>query len=113
MKREEHEAESIRLFGKPYTEVHRWLDELAWQRDGSFNPDHRPVRHNKMGIEFIRCKFGDEAAKAAERHIRSDMAMEFGSDVSIPKDEEAYRKESFLLKEPKEGKRFEKTYNWS
>ena len=26
---EDHCAETIKLFGKPYEEVHRWLDEFA------------------------------------------------------------------------------------
>jgi hypothetical protein len=30
MKLEDHELESLAIFGKPYTEVHLWLDEASW-----------------------------------------------------------------------------------
>ena len=50
--------------------VHHWLDEYAkiyWPWKG-----HRIHRHHKEGIEEVRAKWGDEAAKAAEIHIRKD-----------------------------------------
>ena len=50
--------------------VHFWLDELAkiyWPWMG-----HRVHRHNKDGVEDVRKKWGDEAARAAEIHIIKD-----------------------------------------
>jgi hypothetical protein len=50
--------------------VHHWLDELAkiyWPWMG-----HRVHRHTKEGIEVVRQKWGDMAAKAAEIHILKD-----------------------------------------
>ena len=50
--------------------VHRWLDELAkdyWPWMG-----HSVHLHNKEGVEEVRKKWGDEAAKAAEIHILKD-----------------------------------------
>ena len=50
--------------------VHHWLDEYAkiyrpWQ-------GHRIHRHHAEGVEEVRKKWGDEAALAAEIHIRKD-----------------------------------------
>ena len=48
MRLEEHMEESIRLFGKPYEEVHRWLDEFA--RSKEYGMRHRKVRHHLEGL---------------------------------------------------------------
>ena len=65
---EVHCQDCIRELGKPYEEVHKWLDEL-FTHVGS---DHRDIRHNEKGVEKIREMYGDEAAKAAEIHISKD-----------------------------------------
>jgi len=44
------------------------LDEL-FKYTGS---DHRAYRHNRRGVEEVRRKWGDRAAKAAEIHIKRD-----------------------------------------
>ena len=56
--------------GKPWEEVHRWLDATA--RDYFPWIGHRQIRHHKDGVEMIRRKMGDEAARAAVMHIISD-----------------------------------------
>ena len=65
---EEHCEDCVKELGKPYEEVHRWLDEL-FRKVG---PKHRSIRHHNEGIEEVRAKWGDEAAKAAEIHIKKD-----------------------------------------
>lgn len=79
MKREEHERECMEKLGKPFTEVHRWLDEFAFQ----LHMRHRHKRHHLVGIEEVRKLFGDEAAEAAKLHILSDLEQE-----GMPRDEE-------------------------
>lgn len=54
--------------GKDYAQVHRWLDELFI----ILGPKHRSARHHDKGVEKVREMWGDEAAKAAEIHIRRD-----------------------------------------
>lgn len=67
MKINEHEKISIELYGHPFTEVHLWLDEFCL-----ITVNHRPYRHNKRGIEYIRKNMGELAAIAAEKHILDD-----------------------------------------
>jgi len=75
-----HEQDCIELLGKPFTEVHRWLDEFALKYPVEiFEEKHRFFRHNKEGIEEVRKMWGDEASEAARLHIARD---EFGE---IPK----------------------------
>jgi DNA-binding GntR family transcriptional regulator len=55
---------------KEWDVVHHWLDEFSkeyypWE-------GHRIYRHHKDGIEEVRKKWGDEAAMAAEMHIKKD-----------------------------------------
>ena len=54
--------------GKPYKEVHIWLDEFF----KTLGPHHRIKRHHVEGVEEVRKKWGDEAAMAAEIHIKKD-----------------------------------------
>lgn len=67
-KKEEHCQDCINELGKPYEEVHEWLDELF----ALVGSDHRDIRHNIMGVEKVRKMWGDEAARAAEIHILKD-----------------------------------------
>ena len=67
----EHERRSIEFFGEPFSEVHLWLDEFSL-----FVINHRPYRHNLRGVEFVRGKWGDKAALAAEQHIKDDGEFE-------------------------------------
>ena len=64
----EHCADCRAALGKDWAVVHRWLDEL-WPVLG---PKHRSARHHDAGVEEVRRRWGDEAAKAAEIHIKRD-----------------------------------------
>ncbi len=70
----EHEAESIHKFGKPFTEVHLWLDEFAGTPP--FGMRHRKIRHHFAGILEPVGKFGPDSYKAVYQHIVSDLKME-------------------------------------
>lgn len=90
MKKEEHEAECVKVLGKPFTEVHLYLDQFF----KTYSWKHRCKLHHKWGIELVRRQFGEEAAKAATLHILSDLGGEgFPRDEElIPRDEEEYKK---------------------
>jgi hypothetical protein len=96
MKLEAHIADSLRLLGKPFEEIHRWLDEFAGTPEYGFR--HRRKRHHLKGIEEVRKMFGDEAAEAACEHIKADLREEGWRDGTdrIPKDEEDYRRMGLL-----------------
>jgi len=89
---DQHCAESVTLFGNPFCEVHKWLDEFfEWPEYGIH---HRRLRHHETGINEVRKRWGDEAAKAAKQHIISDLKTEGwkeGSD-QFPKDKWDYLK---------------------
>ena len=75
---EEHCAESLRLFGKPYEEVHRWLDEFAGAQGCGYR--HRRKRHHEAGIQEVVNLFGPEAGEVARRHIITDLMEEGWTD---------------------------------
>ena len=65
-----HCRECEEKLGRRWEVVHRWLDYYAKE---TFPSDfHRIHRHHQAGVEEVRHKWGDEAAKAAELHILSD-----------------------------------------
>lgn len=91
MKFEDHCAESILLFGKPYEEIHRWLDDFAGTPE--FKMRHRKKRHHEDGLRQVRELFGEEAVKVAMRHIISDLQEEGWTESDpFPKNEEHYIK---------------------
>jgi hypothetical protein len=63
-----HEDDCIQLLGEPFTEVHKFLDELFKY----VGPTHRSFRHNRRGVENVRKRWGDKAAQAAKIHIERD-----------------------------------------
>jgi DNA-binding GntR family transcriptional regulator len=67
---DEHCQDCIKKLGKPFEEVHRWLDEFAAQSRGDFS--HRDLRHHLEGVEEVRRRWGDQAAEAAVLHILLD-----------------------------------------
>ncbi len=76
-RQEVHEKDCMDRYGKPYTEVHKWLDEFAKLYPVTiFEDQHRKFRHNRKGVEEVRKMWGDEAAGAALLHIVRD---EFGA----------------------------------
>ncbi len=83
--------ESIRLFGKPYEEVHRWLDEFA--RSEEYGMRHRKVRHHLEGLRQVEQLFGKEAVPVARQHIVSDLKLEGWTESDrFPVDERDYVK---------------------
>jgi len=66
----EHAKDCKEQLGKSWDVVHRWLDEYA----SIYWPYmvHRVHRHHQEGVNEVREKWGDEAAKAAEIHILRD-----------------------------------------
>jgi hypothetical protein len=89
---EKHCEESFATFGKPYEEVHLWLDEFAGSRQYGFK--HRRVRHHEDGIKQVIDLFGEEAGRAARQHIVTDLKEERWNEKEnrFPKDEADYVK---------------------
>ena len=65
----DHCEDCLKELGEDFRFVHEWLDEL-FKYTG---PDHREYRHNRKGIEEVRRRWGDRAARAAAIHIKRDM----------------------------------------
>ena len=87
---EEHCKESDALFGKPYEEVHRSLDEF--QKAPSIGMKHRRFRHHEAGICEITKLLGEDAGKVARQHIISDLKEEGWNEKEhpFPRDEDHY-----------------------
>lgn len=85
MKFEEHCAECVRFLGKPFEDVHLWLDFYAATPLGA---RHRRRRHHLAGIAEVRRLWGDEAAEAARMHVIADLKLEGWREADgLPKDE--------------------------
>ena len=69
MKREEHEQRSIEMFGKPFPEVHEFLDQYF----AMFGPYHRIVLHHRKGLELLNQQIPGPVRKVAEQHIIDDL----------------------------------------
>lgn len=67
-----HCAETEKRFGKPYREVHEWLDAFAFT-PGLGGVAHRKKRHHLQGIIEAGNLWGDEAADVARYHIQMDL----------------------------------------
>lgn len=65
---EEHCRDCLAELGERFGQVHEWLDELQ----AEYGPMHRPFRHHTGGVERVRALWGEQAARAAEIHIRRD-----------------------------------------
>lgn len=100
-----HEQDCINALGKPYTEVHKWLDAFFCNPNYArqFTKDlpmlylvdttrHRCLRHTQEGLKQIRELFGEDAVKAGEIHIRKDLAEGDQYYGDIPKDTEEFIK---------------------
>ena len=85
---EEHCAHCLERLGAEFREVHLWLDEFCGKRP--YGTRHRHLRHHLEGIEEVRRLWGDQAAKAAELHVKQDLAEEGATD--IPKSSADYKK---------------------
>jgi hypothetical protein len=92
---EKHCQQALAQFGKPYEEVHRWLDEFAGKP--GYGMRHRRVRHHLAGIEQVRNIFGDEAVSAARQHIITDLKEEgWVESDPFPIDEQDYVRIGFF-----------------
>lgn len=77
------------LFGAPFEDLHRWLDEFAGTPE--YGMRHRRVRHHAAGIQEAVRLFATDAAKAARQHIISDLKEEAWTETDpSPKDEQEY-----------------------
>ncbi len=67
---EDHHRDSSKLrFGKPYAEVHAFLDQFFPR----YWAAHRRLLHNRLGVALIAARFGEEAGTVAEVHILEDL----------------------------------------
>ena len=94
MKFEQHCAICATILGEPFEEVNRWLDELAWVESGAwvmdgkqFDPTHRQHRHHREGIEQVRARWGDRAARAAVLHVMLDLGLKSEDDIPANRQE--------------------------
>jgi hypothetical protein len=81
---DQHCEDCIKELGKPYREVHIWLDKLF----PIMGPKHRQARHHKLGLNEAFKLFGEEGRKAAEIHLKRDWELDFDH---IPDDREVER----------------------
>ena len=81
---EEHCEDCRKKLGQPFEEVHRWLDAEAVYCGGALS--HRDRRHHLDGVEIVRKRWGDEAAKAAILHILLDWRYLF-LENELPKNQ--------------------------
>lgn len=68
----EHESHSREVLGRPWTEVHVWLDQYS---DLVRGPAHRIVLHHHLGVALGVAKFSEEARAALELHIIDDLGV--------------------------------------
>ena len=88
---EEHCLKCQQILGESFPEVHLWLDEYFGKPP--YGTRHRYLRHHRHGVEEIRKKWDDRAAKAAEIHICQDLEADgWPSDKPMPEDSYLYRK---------------------
>lgn len=76
---EEHCRDCVRELGEPFAHVHEWMDELQPE----YGPMHRPFRHHSDGVKWVRARWGDAAAQAAEIHIRKDCGGRLPTPVEL------------------------------
>ena len=92
---EDHCAESARMFGNSFAEVHRWLDEFAGSPGHRMR--HRRKRHHLAGIEEAAKLFGENARSAAMQHVITDLKEEGWTDRDrFPANERDYVKMGFF-----------------
>lgn len=92
---EAHCQESIKRFGLPYEDVHRWLD--AFQGAPQYKMRHRRVRHHEAGIKQAIELFGETAGAVARQHIVSDLKEEGWTEQDpFPRDEAHYVRIGFF-----------------
>jgi hypothetical protein len=70
----EHCDQTTKAFGKPFEQVHVWLDAFAGK--APLYMRHRRKRHHLDGVENVRAMYGDQAAEVARMHIEADLLQE-------------------------------------
>lgn len=65
----EHRQSCEEKLGRPYGEVHQFLDRFYCK----YGVWHRMLLHHRLGIELVGVVFGEECRKAAELHIIEDI----------------------------------------
>jgi len=65
---EEHCKDCMSALGCGFRGIYEWLDEFF----PMLGFKHRMKRHHKDGVEEVRKKWGNDAARAAEIHIKKD-----------------------------------------
>ncbi|SHJ16109.1 hypothetical protein SAMN02745165_01653 [Malonomonas rubra DSM 5091] len=72
MNQEQHEKACQEKFGRPWAEVHIFLDQYY---ELTRSMTHRVVLHHRKGIEIVVEAFGEEARGPAEQHIMLDLGF--------------------------------------
>ncbi|WP_243357588.1 hypothetical protein [Fundidesulfovibrio terrae] len=67
----DHEQHCIKELGKPFTEVHEFLDQFASKYGMSLA--HRIILHHRLGVELVGLLMGPEAKAAAKLHVVDDV----------------------------------------
>jgi DNA-binding GntR family transcriptional regulator len=71
--REEHNLADLEIgLSRSYDEVHALLDQFSHYPNMEFLRRHRKFLHHEEGIEYVRMRWGEEAAKSARQHILDD-----------------------------------------
>lgn len=76
----QHADACIKQFGRPFYEVHHFLDRYQAEYRGY---EHRRLQHHRLGVELVVKEYGEEARAPAELHIRQDTAGELPEDWSF------------------------------
>ena len=92
MEQIEHEKSAMAKFGKPFSEVHAFLDQFF----PDFGPSHRRIFHHQRGVDLMVAKLGPDARAVAEQHILDDIRMFEPMATKIPLDWEWYGEQTFL-----------------
>ena len=91
----EHCEQAIIQLGKPYEEVHNWLDEFAGKP--GYGMRHRRVRHHLEGIKRVRELFGEVAGIVARQHVIADLKEEgWNENDPLPANERDYVRIGFF-----------------
>lgn len=70
MHKAEHEERCVKVLGKPFSEVHTFLDQFFRTYRGL---PHRLILHHRLGVELVGILMGFDAALAAKQHVLDDM----------------------------------------
>lgn len=93
---ETHCADCEQVLGKPYLEVHEWIDAFAKKYSPKlYLEKHRMYRHHDEGVQRAIKKFGHYGGLAAKLHIIRDNSWYVHFDINKVREndiEELYQK---------------------